>query len=120
MLPSMLDHFQKLKNKRESSVLARVYGLYTVKLEGVNAVHLMIMRNSINKTQEDSTIPYTFDLKGSSIKRRALPKHFEKLSKKKQKILSNQILKDEDLRKIMKKVESNLVNISLVARRRVI
>ena len=105
MLPSLLAHLERLKKNGENSVLARVYGLYTVKLEGVNAINLMVMRNSITKTQAYSSIPYTFDLKGSSIKRRALPRYFEKLSKKKQKILTNQIMKDEDLRKILKKVE---------------
>ena len=78
------------------------------------------MRNSIIKTSIVNTIPYTFDLKGSRIKRRALPKKFEKFTSKQQKALVEQIMKDEDLTKFTRKMKPNLINITLTDRRKII
>lgn len=62
MLPQYLRHFQ---NNTES-LLARIYGLFTVQMEGFIPVHVLIMQNS---AQTGKLREYAFDLKGSEINR---------------------------------------------------
>ena len=63
-------------------MLAKIYGIYTVRLKGMNPIDLMIMGNSIRKTSPKNSIPYKFDLKGSKIKRSSLPKKIHFYSKR--------------------------------------
>jgi hypothetical protein len=48
--------------------------MYEVKLSGVKSVNFMIMKNSIQKLSPKNQIYLKFDLKGSKINRRSLPK----------------------------------------------
>jgi hypothetical protein len=48
-------------------LLARIYGVYTVKMEDIEPVSLILMGNS--KKAETKNIEYVFDLKGSFINR---------------------------------------------------
>lgn len=63
-LPDYLVH---LKEHR-SSLLARCYGIYTVKMEDVAPVSLILMSNSVQVVSK-TAIRQSFDLKGSSINR---------------------------------------------------
>ena len=63
-LPDYLVH---LKEHR-SSLLARCYGIYTVKMEDVAPVSLILMSNSVQVVSK-AAIRQSFDLKGSSINR---------------------------------------------------
>jgi uncharacterized protein YaaR (DUF327 family) len=52
---------------RPNCLLARIYGIYTVKMEEIEPVHLILMGNS--KKANDKLIEHVFDLKGSFIHR---------------------------------------------------
>lgn len=52
---------------RPGSLLARIYGIYTIKMEEVAPVHLILMGNT--KKSNDANIVNVFDLKGSFINR---------------------------------------------------
>lgn len=60
MLPSYLNHL--LENPK--SLLARIYGLYTVQIDEQPSVSLLLMANS-TKTVHTDCIRHCFDLKGS-------------------------------------------------------
>ena len=74
MTQSDLDTFKKLFVKyfehvstHQDSLLARIYGIYTVKMEEVEPVNLILMGNT--KRSNDKMIEHIFDLKGSFINR---------------------------------------------------
>jgi len=52
-------------------LIARIYGVYTVMMEDITPVHLLLMQNS---AQAGKSIRYCFDLKGSIINRE-VPEH---------------------------------------------
>jgi hypothetical protein len=52
---------------RPNSLLARIYGVYTVKMEDIEPVSLILMGNS--KKAATKNIEYVFDLKGSFVNR---------------------------------------------------
>jgi 1-phosphatidylinositol-4-phosphate 5-kinase len=52
---------------RPNSLLARIYGIYTIKMENIVPVSLMVMGNS--KKANDKLVEHVFDLKGSVIGR---------------------------------------------------
>jgi 1-phosphatidylinositol-4-phosphate 5-kinase len=70
MLP---DYFVHLKTYKYS-LLARFYGVYTVKMEDVSSVSLVIMANTA-QVQDKSGIRHSFDLKGSFINRKVEVNH---------------------------------------------
>lgn len=55
---------QVMKNR--NSLLARIYGVFTVKIEKLKPVHLILMGNTIDAETKPL---YVFDLKGSFINR---------------------------------------------------
>lgn len=119
-LEMLTKFYQHFKDNR-GSMLAKMYGIYTVRLQGMNPIDLMIMGNSIRKTSPSNSIPYKFDLKGSKIKRSSLPNKIHLYSKRSFDLLTkSQVLKDLDFRLLANKGNSNLVNISILDRRRVI
>lgn len=74
MTQSDLDTFKKLfvryfehVSTNPNSLLARIYGIYTVKMEEVEPVNLILMGNT--KKSNDKMIEHVFDLKGSFINR---------------------------------------------------
>jgi hypothetical protein len=79
----------------------------------------MVMRNSINKTEDYNGIPYTFDLKGSKVKRRSMPRDIRHYSSKKIRLMAQQVLKDIDLTNLTRYHDKNLINISLADRRKI-
>lgn len=60
------DYF-KIVSTRPDSLLARIYGIYTVKMEDIEPVSLVLMGNS--KKANDRRIEHVFDLKGSYVNR---------------------------------------------------
>ena len=74
MTESDLGAFKKVFNKyfihvstHPNSLLARIYGIYTVKMEDIEPVHLILMGNT--KKSNDRNIVNIFDLKGSFVNR---------------------------------------------------
>ena len=57
--------------------------MYEVKLSGVKSVNFMIMKNSIQKLSPKNQIHLKFDLKGSKINRRSLPKGVSSMNNEK-------------------------------------
>lgn len=85
MLPSYLDHFRN----NPKSLLARIYGVFTVKMEGVVPVHILLMSNA---AQCGKMVEKVFDLKGSEINRNV----------KEEEINSTSTLKDLNLINLLK------------------
>ncbi|CDW83493.1 phosphatidylinositol phosphate kinase [Stylonychia lemnae] len=74
MTQSDLDTFKNLFVKyfehvsaHPNSLLARIYGIYTVQMEDVEPVNLILMGNT--KKSNDKMIEHVFDLKGSFVNR---------------------------------------------------
>ena len=67
ILPSLVEHYKTVPN----SLLAKKFGVFTVKMSGVNAVHLMLMENTMMfNCNGASSLKYIFDLKGSTVDRK--------------------------------------------------
>lgn len=60
------DYFQYLL-KHEDSLLARIFGIFTIKKEKLQPVHLILMGNTC--TLQGKKLKYMFDLKGSFVNR---------------------------------------------------
>ena len=68
------DYFKSVAT-RPNSLLARIYGIYTVKMEDVEPVHLILMGNT--KRSNDKNIVNVFDLKGSFVNREVVEKNLK-------------------------------------------
>ena len=62
-----LPYFEHLK-KHPTSLLARIYGVYTVKIDGLCPVHLMLMAHTMQVVKPEN-VYRVFDLKGSTVDR---------------------------------------------------
>ena len=82
-LPTYLDHLRKNPN----SLIARIYGIFTVMMEDIAVVHLLLMGNLFEHV---GTKESEFDLKGSSVNREVF------------KFTMKDCLKDENLKAISK------------------
>jgi 1-phosphatidylinositol-4-phosphate 5-kinase len=65
MLPHLVRHFTQMSNQ---SLIARIYGIFTIKTNYFAPLHIMIMQNSAFLDDPKQKL-LTFDLKGSTIKR---------------------------------------------------
>ena len=65
ILPSLAEHYKKVPD----SLLAKKLGVFTVKRRGVQAVHIMLMENTL-QLKNSSQLKYIFDLKGSLVDRK--------------------------------------------------
>lgn len=74
-------------NVEKNSLIARIYGVYSVQMDDMNTVYLILMGNT--KPIEDKYIKKTYDLKGSMVKR--IVKGDEKDFK------NNAVLKDKNI-----------------------
>lgn len=64
LLPKFQDHY--IKNP--DSTLARIFGVFTVRTEFMEEVHVMLMENTL-RVKNPNKLQYVFDLKGSSVSR---------------------------------------------------
>lgn len=70
------NYFTRVTTEKES-LLARIYGVFTVKIEKLKPVHLILMGNSMSlqripalpNEKPIKTLKYVFDLKGSMVNR---------------------------------------------------
>ena len=92
------------------SLLARIYGIYTVKMEDQEPVHLILMGNT--KKSNDANIVNVFDLKGSFVHREVKEKNLKPtatlkdinlLNIRKEKMILR--FREEDQIEIMKNIE---------------
>ena len=61
-LPNYLSHLKK----NPKSMVAKIYGIYTVRMEDISEVHILLMDNLFLHVKEKIS---EFDLKGSMINR---------------------------------------------------
>ena len=54
---------------KQKSLIARIYGIYQVEMEGVVPISLLLMANTIQLTNKANPISKVFDLKGSWVNR---------------------------------------------------
>jgi hypothetical protein len=74
MLDDMIKHFEDTNNQ---SLLARIYGVFTIKTDKFHSLNIIIMQNTC-RTQDISK-QLKFDLKGSVVNRKVkLPKQAER------------------------------------------
>ena len=64
VLPYMHEHF--INNPH--SIISRVYGVYTVKMQAYERVHLILMQNTL-RFDSKNDVSRVYDLKGSKFKR---------------------------------------------------
>ena len=65
ILPEIYKHLKK----NPKSLLARIYGVYNVKMKGYKPVNLILMGNTLRLRQKDDLIRI-YDLKGSRVARK--------------------------------------------------
>jgi len=92
------DYFDNVCSHPDS-LIARTYGIFTVKMEDVEPVHLILMGNS-KKTRSDKKIEHIFDLKGSFVNRETKGKG----------IKNTTVLKDINLINLCKEKIVNLIS----------
>jgi len=67
-IQTFLYELYKHFSANPSSLLARIYGVYTVKMKDYDEVHLILMGNCL-KFEKKYDITRIYDLKGSKVKR---------------------------------------------------
>lgn len=92
-------------------MVAKIYGLYTVEVENMSPISLMIMPNLIMPVDDMNKMKYKFDLKGSKIGRKTLPLDIIRLNPQILNQFSQGVLKDVDFDFLQKK-HKNLININ--------
>ena len=66
ILDDLIEYYQSVDNK---SLIAKIYGIFTIKTNKFNTIHVMIMQSTLQR--HNKSLPcLTFDLKGSTIGRR--------------------------------------------------
>lgn len=66
--------------KNEDSLIARIYGIFTVHKEKIQPVHLILMGNTVDLQSKGKGLKYIFDLKGSLVNRESKMKRDHKPS----------------------------------------
>jgi len=66
VLMKMLPEYLMFLKANPNSLMARIYGIFTVRMEGVEKVHILLMSNA---AQVGKLVEKVFDLKGSEINR---------------------------------------------------
>lgn len=64
MLPQYTAHFRNNRN----SVIAKIFGIFTIKSVDFREVHVMLMENTV-QLRDEINLNYVFDLKGSTVDR---------------------------------------------------
>jgi hypothetical protein len=69
LLPGYLDHL--LNNPM--SLLARIFGVFTIKMQSFADIHVMLMENTLRLQKKGANLKHVFDLKGSKVNRDVKP-----------------------------------------------
>ena len=67
MLPSYFEHLDSFG----SSYIAKIFGIFTIRMDKFEPIHVMIMQNTMPNV-ENADLHYVYDMKGSSINREVL------------------------------------------------
>lgn len=68
MMENLPIYFEYIRANK-SSLIARIYGVFQVEMEGIVPVNLLLMANTIQNYDQINTIKKVYDLKGSLINR---------------------------------------------------
>ena len=120
MLPNLIEHVKKQKKSGNPSMIAKIYGIYSIQLQGLKQISLFIMKNSTLKASPKNEMSLKFDLKGSKVKRRVLPLDIHQYSQRNYDLMASQVLKDRDLVYIQSFRNKDIINISMEDRRNII
>jgi len=90
VLPSYYEHMDTIPE----CTIARIFGVFTVRIDKFEPIHVMIMQNTMPNIP-DTEMSYVFDMKGSSINREVL-KHKSAADLRKQESTGGTVLKDLD------------------------
>ena len=106
MLDKMIEHFKQWGNK---SLLARIYGVFSLKTNIFSNLDIIVMQNSVQMI-DPMNHKMTFDLKGSRINRYVkLPD--EEKSFWKQSLNQRRVMKDLNLLEIEQSFDSQLLQV---------
>lgn len=110
MLLNLVEHAQF----NCQTLLAKIVGVYEVRMQGLRPVNVIVMKNCILKTHEDNKITLKFDIKGSMISRSAFSSQEARtLSQRQLDELSHlRVLKDRDFVNCLRRKNNNLINMS--------
>jgi len=64
----MLPDYELHLTEHPDSVISRIYGVYTIRMQKIATVHLMLMANTLT-FRNANQIERIFDLKGSTVSR---------------------------------------------------
>jgi 1-phosphatidylinositol-4-phosphate 5-kinase len=70
MIRVLPNYFHHLDNNPQS-LIAKIFGIFTIQMDQFEPIHVMIMENSLPNV-ENTEMHYVFDMKGSSINREVL------------------------------------------------
>ena len=68
ILPQLKKHYKQ----NPDSLLCKVFGVFTVKTDARNKVHLMLMENTV-QLENSNNLKYIFDLKGCLVASSSIP-----------------------------------------------
>lgn len=69
LIIKILPDLHAYLSRYPDSLLSRIYGVYTVKMESYGPVHMIIMGN-VNRWDNEKDVTRVYDLKGSSFSRK--------------------------------------------------
>jgi 1-phosphatidylinositol-4-phosphate 5-kinase len=69
MLGMLDDYIKHIKSLGNRSLLARIYGIFTIKSNYYTEVDIIVMQNTVRLYNKESA-KMTFDMKGSTVKRK--------------------------------------------------
>ena len=93
-----LHQFYMHFDNNPNSMLARIYGIFTIQMDKFSPVHVMIMENCLPPVP-NFELQHIFDMKGSEFSREVLKKvNLSQL--KRGKTTGSQVLKDLDFRRL--------------------
>jgi len=69
-------------SKNQDSLLARIYGVYTITMQDMEPINVILMANTKRTYDDSTTLLYIFDLKGSLVNRETKAKKGRELSNK--------------------------------------
>ena len=64
MMENLECYYQHIQ-ENEYSLIARIYGVFQIQMEGIVPVNLLLMANTIQLVDPRSTVDKIYDLKGS-------------------------------------------------------
>jgi len=97
-------------NKHPDSLIARIYGVFTVNKEKLQPVHLILMGNTVNLNGNGKNLKLMFDLKGSLVNRESKMEKNHKPSSTLKDINLLEIKKNENILKFNLADSQSIIN----------